>query len=116
MNGIRQLFDCFDIIGVEKCFLIRIGYDMERYSQGILNVIEAQTEICRTSEDFVLVSVQAVTLPEQNMMQDRMHYTQEGYNLIGEEAGRNAGIYAATGVEPTMYDPYTGADYVPGGK
>ena len=86
---------------------------MERESQGIRNVIEAQTEICRVSEDFVLASVRAVELPELGMMQDRMHYSQEGYNLIGEEAGRNAGIYVKTGNEPAMYDPYTGTEYIP---
>ena len=45
------------------------------------------------------------------MMQDRMHYTQEGYNLIGEEAGANAGSYVATGKEPSMYDPYYDEKY-----
>ena len=66
---------------MEKCFVIRIGLDLERDSEGIDHVIEAQTELCRTSEDFVLVSTQAVTLNDRGMMQDRVHYTQEGYKF-----------------------------------
>ncbi len=111
MEGVQKLYGNFKILGVEKCFVIRIGLDQERDSAGIDHVIEAQTQLCRTSEDFVLVSTQAVTLTERGMMQDRVHYTQEGYNLIGEEAGRNAGIYAATGTEPSMYDPYYDTEY-----
>ena len=111
---LTELFDNFKILGVEKCFVIRIGLDLERDSEGIDHVIEAQTELCRTSEDFVLVSTQAVTLNDRGMMQDRVHYTQEGYNFIGEEAGTNAGSYVETGVEPFMEDPYYGNTYVPG--
>lgn len=91
----EKLRNCLIILknwGVEESFVIRIGLDLERDSEGIDHVIEAQTELCRTSEDFVLVSTQAVTLNDRGMMQDRMHYTQEGYNFIGEEAGANAGM------------------------
>ena len=110
-KGLTQLFDNFKILGVEKCFVIRIGLDLERDSKGIDHVIQAQTDLCRSSGDFILVSTQAVTLVEKGMMQDRMHYTQEGYNLIGEEAGANAGSYVATGKEPSMYDPYYDEEY-----
>ena len=110
-KGLTQLFDNFKILGVEKCFVIRIGLDLERDSKGIDHVIQAQTDLCRSSDDFILVSTQAVTLEEKGMMQDRMHYTQEGYNLIGEEAGANAGSYVATGKEPSMYDPYYDEEY-----
>lgn len=110
--GIQDLYDNFKIMGVEKCFIIRIGKDLERDAQGIEDVIEAQTRLCQTSKDFVLVSTSAATLNELGMMQDRVHYTQEGYNLVGEEAGRNAGFYAATGKEPSMYDPYYETEYI----
>ncbi len=110
---LQELFSNFHILGVEKCFLIRIGMDTDRNPEDMESILEAQTQLCRTDEDFVLVYTQAVTLPERGMLQDAVHYTQEGYNLIGEEAGRNAGIYVATGVEPSMYDPYYETEYVP---
>ncbi len=110
---LQELFDNFHILGVEKCFLIRVGMDTDRNPEDMEYILEAQTELCRTGEDFVLVSVQAVTLPERGMLQDAVHYTQEGYNLVGEEAGTNAGIYVSTGVEPSMYDPYYESEYVP---
>ena len=96
---------------MEKCFVIRIGLDLERDSEGIDHVIEAQTELCRTSEDFVLVSTQAVTLNDRGMMQDRVHYTQEGYNLTGTEAGQNAASYAITGRDPMLWDYESGEIY-----
>lgn len=38
------------------------------------------------------------------LMKDSYHYTQNGYNLVGEEAGENAGYYSDTGLEPNLYD------------
>jgi hypothetical protein len=89
--------------GIEKCFIIRIGIRTEE--PGLYDtIIEAQTELCRDNEDFILISTKAVTLETLGLMRDEVHYTQGGLNLIGEEAGSNAAYYVKTGMTPSLYD------------
>jgi hypothetical protein len=89
--------------GIEKCFIIRIGIRIEE--PGLYDtIIEAQTELCRDNEDFILISTKAVELEMLGLMKDAVHYTQGGLNLIGEEAGANAAYYVKTGMTPKLYD------------
>lgn len=89
--------------GIEKCFIIRIGIRTEE--PGMYDtIIEAQTELCRDNEDFILISTKAVELETLGLMRDEVHYTQGGLNLIGEEAGANAAYYVKTGMTPSLYD------------
>jgi Carbohydrate esterase, sialic acid-specific acetylesterase len=89
--------------GIEKCFIIRIGIRTEE--PGMYDtIIEAQTELCRDNEDFILISTKAVELEHLGLMRDEVHYTQGGLNLIGEEAGANMAYYVKTGMTPTLYD------------
>ena len=37
-------------------------------------------------------------------MKDKYHYKQEGYNIVGEDAGANMAFYVNTGKEPRFYD------------
>ena len=74
---------------VEKCMIIRIGNyrdDATRDTDGI----NAQTKLCEDSENCVLISTKFAEFAEKGLMKDESHYTQEGYNLVGEEAGENA--------------------------
>ena len=45
------------------------------------------------NEKIQMVSTQFKEFAESGLMKDELHYCQKGYNLVGEEAGRNAGIY-----------------------
>lgn len=88
---------------VEACMIIRIGKyvkDRSLYDK----VIKAQTNLCKTDENFVLISTKAATLPDSNYAEDGIHIKQSGLNTIGKEAGKHAGIYANTGVEPSIKD------------
>jgi hypothetical protein len=96
--------------GIEKCFIIRIGIRTEE--PGMYDIIiEAQTELCRDNEDFILISTKAVELEILGLMRDEVHYTQGGLNLIGEEAGANAAYYVKTGMTPALYDNQNGDVY-----
>ncbi|WP_099466988.1 sialate O-acetylesterase [Konateibacter massiliensis] len=89
--------------GIEKCFIIRIGIRTEE--PGMYDtIIEAQTELCKENEDFILISTKAVELETLELMRDEVHYTQGGLNLIGEEAGANMAYYVKTGMTPALYD------------
>lgn len=41
-----------------------------------------------------MISVIAKSFVSEGNMVDQYHYTQEGYNKIGQDAGENAGKYA----------------------
>ncbi len=90
--------------GIEKCFVIRIGN--HRDNATLYDpIIFAQTEYCKENENAVLVSTALAGFAAEGLMKDAYHYTQEGYNLAGAEAGKNTAYYINTGEEPSMYDP-----------
>lgn len=80
--------------GVETCFLIQIG-NRRSDSECYVYIQEAQEELAAQEERIVLVSRLLKTFAVRGLMKDEFHYLQEGYNLAGEEAGRNAGRFLA---------------------
>lgn len=105
LAGFNSVMSAFKSAGIEKCLLIRIGNcnvsgAYTRYS----DMIEWQTEIAQTDNFVVMISCDFAGMRERNMMKDEFHYYQDGYNECGMYAGVNAGIYALTGKEQTMYD------------
>lgn len=78
--------------GIGKCFLIQIGNHRDDRSLYV-PVQQAQAELAEENDEILLVSSRLKTFAERGLMKDEFHYRQEGYNLIGEEAGRNVGIY-----------------------
>lgn len=98
--------------GIEKTFVVRIGNlngDPTKYDP----IIEAQTEYCRESGKAVLVTTKLAGFAAEGLMKDSFHYKQEGYNIAGKDAGKNAAYYANTGIEPCMYDVEYGKWYYP---
>ena len=88
---------------VDACMVIRIGNfgtNLNKYD----GIMRAQTSYCQDSTNAVLISTRFAEMAETGLMRDVYHYTQEGYNLAGEEAGKNAGYYANTGMEPELWD------------
>ncbi|PXV87285.1 hypothetical protein C8E03_11046 [Lachnotalea glycerini] len=103
ISSIKDIVSVMQENGVEKCFIIRIGIRTEE--PGMYDtIIEAQTELCKNNEDFILISTKAVELDTLGLMRDEVHYTQGGLNLIGEEAGANMAYYVKTGMSPELYD------------
>ena len=99
--------------GVEKCVIIRIG-KFVGYSPTICDtIIQTQTELCQKYKEFILGSALAAGFVEDNLMSDPWHYTQEGYNILGEDVGINLAFYVNNHIEPYMYDPHTGSTYFP---
>lgn len=101
---------------IENFFVIRIGKYIpmeEETEQGTMvqgntfdTIIKAQTNLCISHEPFVLVSVKAASLHEWYYYPDGIHLTQYGLNILGYEAGKNAGYYVKTKKQPGMYDEY----------
>lgn len=104
-----------NLTDVENCLLIRIG----RYTKEPLlydSVIEGQTQLCRKNKNFVLISTKAATLPDSCYQEDGLHITQKGLNTIGKEAGKYAGYFARSGIEPKIRDEKYQNTYIPKNK
>ena len=110
-TAMQELMDtlCQDGV-VEQCLVIRIGNfgaDPKKYDK----VMAAQTRLCREDPSVVLISTRFAEMADTGLMRDVYHYTQEGYNLTGAEAGQNAASYAITGREPMLWDYESGKIY-----
>lgn len=97
---------------VEKCLLIRIG-SYTKDSGLYDDVVKAQTDLCKTNKDFVLISTKAASFKSSYYQADGIHLTQKGLNTLGKEAGTNAAAYKLTGKEPTLKDAKYGNTYKP---
>ena len=89
--------------GIDFCAVVRIGHangNLDRHIQ----IIEAQTELCKTYDKAVLVSTKLAGFGAE-YMKDEYHYTQPAYNEVGKEAGMNTAYYIEHGKKPSMYDP-----------
>lgn len=90
---LRELVSYMEGQGVEACFLIQLGPDLADPVKH-QEIMDAQLEICEEADDIILASGLPAALTDVDMRDEGgIHYTQEALNLIGEDAGRNAGVY-----------------------
>ncbi|MBO5159388.1 MAG: hypothetical protein J6B94_07340 [Lachnospiraceae bacterium] len=100
IGGMQQLLYTLQPYGVEKCFVIQIGNVIMGEEVIDTSYIQSvQENLCETDENFIMASTIAKTISEPPYMEDGIHFTQQGLNLIGEDAGRNTGNYIKTVVE-----------------
>ncbi len=72
--------------GVEMCFFVGIGNHLDH--PGIFDSIQnTQIEFCDTYEYAYMTTTIARTFVSRGLMSNLSHYSQEGYNLAGKEAG-----------------------------
>jgi len=100
---LTSIFEEMNTHGIEKCMVIRIGNNSDNATEND-KIILAQTKLCAEHDDFVLISGKLAYMAEANLMKDKYHYKQEGYNIVGEDAGANMAFYVNTGKEPRFYD------------
>lgn len=81
---------------IKNCFLIQTGNHRDEPLRYV-PMQQAQEELSEDEEDIILVSRQFKTFASMGLMKDEYHYLQEAYNLIGEEAGTQAGKYLKSG-------------------
>ena len=112
-NMISIVKEMIEKTGVTNCMMLRVGQQNTATATKKNNIIEVQTELCQTYTEFVMASTLTAGFPEDYLMKDTWHYTQEGYNILGTDAGKNVAFYANNGIEPNMYDPYYKGLYYP---
>lgn len=81
--------------GIDTCFLIQIGNHRDDPNLYV-PIQQAQLELAQNNQNIVLVSQSLKTFAKRGLMKDEFHYLQAGYNLVGEEAGRNTAKYILT--------------------
>ena len=112
-NLIAIVKEMIEKTGVTNCMMLRVGQSDTSTATTKNNIIEVQTELCQTYTEFVMASTLTAGFPDDGLMKDTWHYTQEGYDILGADAGKNVAFYANNGIEPTMYDPYYQGLYYP---
>ncbi|WP_426452424.1 sialate O-acetylesterase [Paenibacillus sp. S-38] len=108
---LKRMIDAMVSAGLERCYLVRIGCHRDHptlYDEIML----AQTDLCRTYSNAVLVSTQFAGMAAEGLMKDPFHYTQKGYNITGAEAGKNTALHITLNKEPELYDPRSQSRYV----
>ncbi len=94
IGNMQKLLYTLQPYGVERCFVIQIGnVQMKGETVDTTLIQEAQESLCAEDENFVLVSRLPKEISESPYMEDGIHFTQEGLNLIGEDAGQGMGDY-----------------------
>lgn len=82
--------------GIDTCFLIQIGNHRDDAELHV-PIQKAQLELAQDNHDIVLVSQSLKTFAQKGLMKDDLHYLQAGYNLVGDEAGRNTANHILQG-------------------
>lgn len=98
-----ELFDKFKKHGAEKCFLIQTGHfnyidypdggidiTAKEYDRRYSVIRNAQTELCRSNDDFILAGSFKGHI--ENMI-DEYHYNQNAYNEVGKTVGEAMADY-----------------------
>lgn len=90
-------------IGAEQFFVIPIGgyNDSDGTVRAQYQAIrDAQILYCEDSDDATVISRQLFDLYTYGYMKDSFHYTQEGYNIVGEDAGANMAYFVKNHEKP----------------
>lgn len=91
-QNLRRIVDEMKSVGVEHCFLVRIGkYNGGNKSLSYEPIQQAQVDFCKEIKDCTMASLILDSFKENGMMKDAFHYYQDAYNIVGEDAGLNTG-------------------------
>ena len=94
IGEMQKLLHTLQPYGVEKCFVIQIGnVIMAGETVDTSAMQKTQEMLCETDEIFVMISTLPKELSKPPYMEDGIHFTQQGLNLIGEDAGKHMGEY-----------------------
>ncbi|MCD7739054.1 MAG: sialate O-acetylesterase [Lachnospiraceae bacterium] len=87
----EQLWRHMQEMGVERCFLIRIGHYNGSEEISYQEIMDAQDIIPARIPNVTMVSTEFAGMKERGLMKDAFHYYQAAYNEVGKCAGERAG-------------------------
>ncbi len=100
-------------IGAAQTFIIPIGtYNgSDGARKANYNTIrDAQILYCQESADATVISRQTVDLYRYGYMKDEFHFNQEGYEILGKDAGANMAYFVENGKKPVCQVYYENED------
>lgn len=90
---LAKIFDGFKAdIGVNHCFVIPIGGFNGSDENTKLNyeiIRQSQIDFCQSYSGATVISIQLYDMYLYGFMKDNFHYIQEGYEIVGKDAGTN---------------------------
>lgn len=95
----KRLIDIGDMLKekakIEKTFVSCTGYwaGDEDYLKRCERIAAVQQRACEESENLILISKMALTFPSKGLLQDEVHYSMEGLNILGNEIAENIVMY-----------------------
>ncbi|MBQ8382678.1 MAG: hypothetical protein IJX47_05670 [Clostridia bacterium] len=107
VNGFKKDIDA------DQTFIIPIGtYNgNDGARKAKYNTIrDAQILYCQDSADASVISLQTVDLYRYGYMKDEFHFKQEGYEILGKDAGANMAYFALNGKKPVCRNYYENDD------
>ncbi len=117
LKTLGKIFTAFEEdADVGHCFVIPIGGfagSDETHRENYARIRAAQIAFCEERADATVVSTRLADLSRFGFMKDERHFKQEGYDLLGADAGENAGNYVLHG--QVSCTPYTVKGFEPGG-
>ncbi len=94
-NSLTQLYDSLIINGpLEAMFIIQTGNNVSSPTL-YKDIQQAQSNFCATHDNCELVSTLAKSFIDKGFMIDDYHYSQIGYNILGEDAAKNASLFTS---------------------
>ena len=90
-------------IGAAQTFIIPIGVfngKDDARNENYTAIREAQKAYCVDNPDATVISNSLVDFLVYGFMKDQFHFTQEGYEVLGGEAGANMAHFVKTGNKP----------------
>ncbi|MCD7862537.1 MAG: sialate O-acetylesterase [Lachnospiraceae bacterium] len=87
----EQFWRHMQSLGVEQCFLIRIGHYNGPEAISYQEIMDAQDQIPQRMDGVIMVSTEFAGMKERGLMKDAFHYYQAAYNEVGRAAGERAG-------------------------
>lgn len=88
---------------IERCMIIGIPAfygdtnptsDDKNVKANYKTIQKAQKSLCNSSKNFIMISTKATRFSKSYLQSDGVHLTQKALNIVGTEAGKNAGKYA----------------------
>ncbi len=90
-------------IGAKQTFIIPIGTyngNNNGRKECYATIRQAQIDYCENNPNATVICTQLADLLRYGYMKDEFHFKQEGYEIIGKDAGANMGYYVTTGEKP----------------
>ena len=116
----ENVFAAMQELGAEQFFVIGIGSYIEEvnpeYKRRYAEFVQLQQTMCEQSPNMTFVSKKLSNMPEKYMHRNN-HFLQPAYNVVGNDAGKNAAYYVKTGNAPDC-KPYVDGEEndIPGVK